>query len=334
MKFCSHKVIQHGCESLILLAIFAGPQLVFAQMSSAQPAYGNTQNQPANCIPGAVTVQPAAPDVRFGAGTHLGPGDALDVQVFGLPELTQEARVNDHGNIDLPLIGSVAVSNLTIEEARKAIEKKLRDGGFVNEPFVTVTPKDLPSQLVTVLGEVNRPGQYPVSDSIGELIADASGVTVRAGHTLQIVHHGDPDHPVKVHFDFDLPTAKDAKTVVEAGDTVVVNKADMVYVVGEVARAAGIVIDNDTITVLQALSTAGGASATASLNKARILRRNGKKVEEIKVPLKPIMTAKAEDITMQPNDILFIPGSFSKSLYHGGISSIVAAAGLAAVVRQ
>jgi polysaccharide biosynthesis/export protein len=334
MKFSPHRVSRHGCVFYLLLAIFTGSQLGLAQLSNAQSAYGNPQNQPFSTTPNAVAVQPVPFDVRLSAGAKLGPGDALDIQVFGLPELTQEARVNDAGNLEMPLIGAVAVSNLTVEEARKAIEKKLRDGGFVNEPFVTVIPKDLPSQLVTVLGEVNRPGQYPVSDSLGELIADASGVTVRAGHTLQIVHHGDPDHPVKIHFDFDLPAAKDAKTTVEAGDTVVVNKADMVYVVGEVARAAGIVIDNDTITVLQALSTAGGASATASLNKARILRRNGTKVEELKVPLKPIMTAKADDITMQPNDILFIPGSFSKSLYHGGISSIVAAAGLAAVVRQ
>jgi polysaccharide export outer membrane protein len=307
----------------------------FGQYPASGTAQVDAAQQPSNVqvlVPAQV---PVSSEVRYTANAHLGPGDALDIQVFGLPELTQAARVNNAGNLDLPLIGVVPVSNLTIEEARKAIEKKLHDGGFVNEPFVTVTPRDLPSQTVAVMGEVNRPGSFPVADSLAEVIAEAGGPSSRAGHWVQVVHRADPDHPLKVHFDFEDPLAKDSRVDLQPGDTVVVNRAEVVYVIGDVARAAQIVVENDSITVMEALSVAGGLAPTAAPNKATILRRTSRsvKLEVIKVPIKPMMAAKAEDITMHADDILFVPGSLSKALAHGGFQQLLQAASLAALIH-
>lgn len=334
MKFCFRNYFRRAPQCMIMLVVCMTSRFGFSQYPANGPSQINSSQQPGNVqivVPSQAA--PVAPEIRYTASSHLGPGDALDIQVFGLPELTQAARVNSAGNLDLPLIGIVPVSNLTIEEARAAIEKKLHDGGFVNEPFVTVTPRDLPSQLVTVMGEVAKPGSYPVTDSLAELIAAAGGESLRAGHWVQVIPKADPDHPIKVHFDFDNPLAKDSKVNLQPGDTVVVSRADVVYVVGDVGRSAQILVDNDTITVMQAVSLAGGLSSTASANKARILRTTSGKIEEIPVPLKPIMTAKADDVLMKPNDILFVPGSLSKALAHGGLQTILSAASLGALVK-
>jgi polysaccharide export outer membrane protein len=102
--------------------------------------------------------------------------------------------------------------------------------------------------------------------------------------------------------------ATDANVEIFPGDTILVAKAEAVYVVGEVARPAGIQMDNRGMTVLKALALSGGPSQRAKLDSAKLVRKTDSGTQEIPVPLKQILSAKAKDIEMRPDDILFVPG--------------------------
>ena len=102
------------------------------------------------------------PDEPATSAIKLGPGDLVEVGVYGVPELTTKARVSNDGDLYLPLIDYVHVGDLSLEESQKLIEKRLDDGGFVKNPHVTIFVNEYASQGVTLLGEVGKPGIYPV----------------------------------------------------------------------------------------------------------------------------------------------------------------------------
>jgi polysaccharide export outer membrane protein len=118
-----------------------------------------------------------------------------------------------------------------------------------------------------------------------------------------------------------------------SGDTVVVAKAGIVYVLGDVGRPAGLVMEDDErMTVLQALALAGGADKDAKLKSARIIRKNSQGVQDIPVPLREILSAKKQDMELLPGDVLFIPGSNREGFWRGE-GAILQAATMAAIFR-
>ena len=246
----------------------------------------------------------------------LGPGDLAEVNVYGVPELATKARVSNDGDLYLPLIDYVHVGGLSLEEAQKLLEKRLDDGGFVRNPHVTIFVDEYASQAVTVMGEVGKPGVYPIMGDrrLFDLISAAGGLTDKAGRTLTITHRSQPDKPDSVHLARNLMDSPETNVDVRPGDTVEVHRAPIIYVVGDVGRPSGLLVDNGTLTVLQAIALAGGTNRTAKLGGARILRKssgpNG--VTETPVPLKKMLQAKAADIPLQADDILFVPVSGAK----------------------
>jgi polysaccharide export outer membrane protein len=100
---------------------------------------------------------------------------------------------------------------------------------------------------------------------------------------------------------------------IEPGDTIIVSRAGIIYVVGDVAHPSGFMVEDDTLTVLKALALAGGSTKTSSLNKTKILRETPNGMEQIPVPLKKILHAKAPDIALAKGDVLFVPGSSAKA---------------------
>jgi polysaccharide export outer membrane protein len=318
-----------SCFSKVALGLATGVLLVVIG-SSTPRVVGQVPPDHSATVDAVVTVPPAASH-RAAARLHV--GDTLDLKVFGVPEMNQEVSVNDNGVLDMPWIGAVHAAGETIEEVRSAIEQKLRDKGFINEPHVALTPKEVAGQTVSVVGEVTKPGTYPPVNSrlLIDQISAAGGMTPRAGKSALIAHRDDPGPPARVQLDIGSATRASNLTI-EPGDTVVVPRAGMVYVVGDVNRPASIIMDNDRMTVLEAIAIAGGVSSTAALNGARILRRTPQTIEEIHVPLKPILSAKVKDTELQPNDILFVPGSKSKAFAKRGSEVIVGVAVSAAVV--
>ncbi len=318
-----------SCPSKVAFSLTTGALLMVIGFSISR-AVGQLAPDQSATASAAVTAQPEAAH-RVAARLHV--GDTLDMKVFGVPEMSQEVSVNDAGELDLPWIGAVHVAGVTIEQARSAIEKTLREKGFINEPRVTLTPKDVAGQTVSVMGEVAKPGTYqPVNSRLlMDQISAAGGITPKAGKTVLITHRDDSGPPVRVQLDIDSATPASTVTI-EPGDRVIVPRAGVVYVVGDVNRPAGIIMENGRMTVLEAIAMAGGVSSTASLNGARILRRTQLTIEEIHVPLKPILSAKVKDTELQANDVLFVPGSKSKALGKRGSDMIMGVAMSAALV--
>jgi polysaccharide export outer membrane protein len=243
----------------------------------------------------------------------LGAGDLMDVNVYNVPELTSKVRVSLAGDIYLPLIDYVHVEGLTQEEAQGVIEKRLADGGFVRNPHVTIFIDEAASAAVTLLGEVQKPGMYPdVSDhKLYEVIAEAGGFTVSASRKLAVIRRNQPD-PIRVNLPRNLADDLTGNIDIMPGDTITVPRAPVIYVVGDVGRPAGLLVDNGTLTVLQAMALAGGANRTAKLGGARIIHKGPTGMTETKVEIKKMLEAKAPDVTLQADDILFIPVSAGK----------------------
>ncbi len=264
---------------------------------------------------------------------HIGVGDLVEISVYGVPELNTKARVGSNGDIYLPLIDYVHVDGLTAEEAQTLIEKRLADGRFVNNPHVTLLIDEYASQTVSVLGQVARPGTYPVLGErhLYDVISAAGGLTDRAGKTVIVTHRDRPDQPVKVTLADGLADNAASNVIVQPGDTIVVQRAGIVYIVGDVAHPTGVVMDNDQLTVLQAIAMAGGTNKTAKLNGAKILRHTSTGVIETPIRLKKILQAKQTDEPLHANDILFVPGSGGKAAAYRAADIMVQASTLSLV---
>lgn len=279
-----------------------------APLKTATPA-----SQLAVTSSGTNSTHPTAADVKddHPVLVKFGPGDLLEVSVYNVPELATKARVSNSGEIYLPLIDYVHVAGLTQEEAQAVIEKRLEDGGFVRSPHVTIFVDEAESQGVTLLGEIAKPGIYPdtADHKLYEVISQAGGFTQLASHNIAIIRKGKPE-PIRVDLPRNLADDLTENVDVLPGDTINVPRAPVVYVVGDVGRPSGLIIDNGTMTVLQALALAGGANHTAKMGGVRIIHKSAAgSITESKVPLKRILEAKAPDITLQADDILFVPMS-------------------------
>jgi polysaccharide export outer membrane protein len=265
----------------------------------------------------------------------VGPGDLLEISLFGTPDFHQETRVTTTGDLALPLIGSIHVTGLTPEAVATAIRKKLIEGDFYKDPQVSVLVKDYVAAGIYVLGEVQRPGFYSIlkANTLLQAVALAGGTTVKAGRSVTITNPNRTPREVTANLSDDGDAhVKDPAMM--AGDTMVVSKAGIVYVVGDVRLPSGIVMDNENLTVLQAISLAQGLNPNASLDNAKLIRRTAQGPQEQPLPLKKMLAAKAPDIKVQPDDIIFVPKSTFSAFSKRGLEAILqAATGVAMYTR-
>jgi len=313
-----------GRVLIFVLAIFT----VMANIAAAQqPANVASQSSAPAEIP---AVQPATQPLSQAAGTmsgepaknpdsgkdspdqsalvKLGPGDLIEVNVYNVPELTSKVRVSNSGEIYLPLIDYVHVEGLTQEEAQTLLEKRYTDGGFVRNPHVTIFVDEASSQGVTVLGEVAKAGIYPdVADrKLYEVISEAGGFTNSASRKIAVIRRNQVD-PIRIDLPRNLADDLTGNIDIMPGDTITVPRAPIIYVVGDVGRPSGLLVDNGSLTVLQALALAGGANRTAKMGGARIIRKTSAGMTETPVHIKQMLEAKTPDVTLQADDILFVP---------------------------
>jgi polysaccharide biosynthesis/export protein len=280
------------------------------------------QSSEASSSPDAVQTSAKNPT----SSLKLGVGDLVEMTVYDVPELTTKTRISSSGDIYSALIGPTHVAGLTAEEAAALIQKRLT--AYLKDPYVSLFVTEYASQGASLLGEVTKPGVYPVmgDQHLFDLISAAGGLTERAGHSITITHRNDTDKPVTVALSRNLSDNPESNVKVFPGDTIVVRKADIVYVVGDVGRPSGLLMDAGGVTVLQAVALAGGTTRTAKLNGARILHKNSSGTLETPVQLKKIMQAKAPDIQLQANDILIVPSSTGKILAGRSLEAAMQAA--------
>jgi polysaccharide biosynthesis/export protein len=257
---------------------------------------------------------------------RISSGDLLEVGVFDSPELSGKVRVNAAGEIEMPIAGPVHVAGLTAEEAAVAIEQTLRSADIVKYPHVSIFIAEYATQGVTVAGEVKNPGIYPLLGSHGlvDLLSAAGGTTPNAGRVVSVTHKSDPEHPEMIRFD--SQPGKIAQDVdIQPGDTIVVARAGVAYVVGDVNHPGGYLIEgNDRLTVLQIIALASGTTRTSALDKARLVRKTANGREEMPIPLKAMMNGKVIDIPVEDGDILYVPSSKGKIYGARGLDSIIA----------
>ncbi len=265
---------------------------------------------------------------------RLGTGDLIEISVYNVPELSTKVRVGNDGNIYLPLVDYVRVGGLTASQAQALIQKQLSDGGFVKNPHVSVFVQEYASQGASILGEVARPGVYPVvgRQRLFDVISAAGGFTERAGQSITVTHRSQPDKSVTVPLARNATDTPEGNIPVFPGDTIVVRKADVVYVVGEVGKPSGFMMDGGRLTVLQAIALAGGTTRIAKLSGARILRKGPDGISQTPVELKKILEAKSPDISMQADDILFVPTSAAKAAAGRTMEAVVQTATALSIV--
>ena len=235
---------------------------------AAAPPSTNLPSKPseASVGPAAAAARPQIPMTpvcQFSALT-IGIGDLLKISVMGAPEYDQDVRVAGSGDIVIGLVGRVHVAGQTTEQAQALIRKRLVDGGYFADPQVSVFEKEFATQGVSVLGEVQKPGVYPVTGPrrLFDVLSLAGGTTPKAGQVVTISSRDKVKTLQMVSFSTDPQKNMAANVDILPGDTVVVSKAGIVYVVGDVKRPMGVVMENGGhITVLQALATAEGANS-------------------------------------------------------------------------
>jgi len=244
-------------------------------------------------------------------------GDLLEVSVFDSPELTQQVRIGSDGKAQLALIGSIPVAGMTGQEASEVIARELRDHHFLLAPQVSVLIKEYATQGVSVTGEVLHPGVYQVLGprTLLDVVSMAGGLTNVADTRITIKRRGgaEENFTVKLKND-DMQSALANDVQIFPGDLILVPRAGIVYVLGDVNKPGGYVMqDNGKITVLQAMAQAGGAGPTAAVNRAVLLRKNGDGYTTSKLQVGKISRGQEGDVELHANDIVFLPNSRLKN---------------------
>ncbi len=260
----------------------------------------------------------AAPCLAQKESIEIGPGDMVHIQVFDTPELEQHVRVTDSGKIKLLAGESITVAGLAPNDAARAIEKSMVDGHWMNDPHVSVTIEQQATQNVTVLGQVHSPGSFAIETprSLLDVLALAGGLADTANRTVTIERHTTKEK-IPYFISNDSGVAIDSAPLIYPGDKIVVPKADVIYVLGDVGRPGGYVIGtNDSqMTALRLLSLAGSTPPNAVPSKARIIRKqaDGSYVE-IPLPLAAMQKGKTADIPLRADDIIYVPFSYLRNI--------------------
>ena len=245
----------------------------------------------------------------------IGPGDLLDLTISDVPEMAQSVRLREPGHAHINLVGRLHLAGLTTGEAQKLLEQKLSDTNLLRNPSVSITIREYGTQGVSVLGEVIKPGVYPILGprTLVDVIAAAGGVTPNAG-AVATIKRRDSGKLVTASLSNQGSEMFAGDVEIQPGDQVMISKAGIVYVLGDVGRPGGFVMQvAGRMTLLQAIALAGGANRSAALSKSRILRRTDHGIEETRFDLKRVLANKSADQPVQANDIVYIPSSGAKA---------------------
>jgi polysaccharide export outer membrane protein len=258
----------------------------------------------------------------------IGPGDLIDLSVYQVPELIMKVRVDLNGVVSLPLIGDLRLAGLTVRDAQLLIARELIERQLVKKPEVSLFIEEFATQGITVYGEVSTPGIYPLMGphKLYDAISAAGGLTLKAGRTVTILHAGRRASEEVIDLSGGK-TLEQANVTISPGDTIIVPKAGVVYVLGEVNKPGAFLMENNTsMSLMKAIALAGSTTKVASLKHAIILRKSSEGTVEIEVSLDKIYHAKASDMQLHAEDIVFVPLSNVKNYGAMGLQAAIQAA--------
>jgi polysaccharide export outer membrane protein len=297
-------------KNLMKFVIAASAVLALLGLTLAAQAPPKAQTQ----------AQPLSQQARdeFVKAYRIGPGDLLQINVFEVPELTQEVRVSEDGSITLPLLRRVVVEGLTQEGLVQKLTQLLQ-AGFVKNPQVTIFIKEYKSKQVAVIGAVANPGNFELVGrrNLLQMLSAAGGLTDAVGNQIYVLREG-PDGgastiPIDVR-DLTVNGNPELNIPIEPGDVinVPIDREIRVFVMGRVTTPGPITAKlSEGLTLLQAIAGAGGVAQGAKQSAIMITRKNkaGQEIK-IKVNLKDIIKGKKKDIPLQEGDVVYVPESF------------------------
>jgi len=283
----------------------------------------------------AAPAPPAVPASDLRSTYILGPDDLISVHVLDAEEISDKpTRIDLNGDIRMPMMPRMRAAGLTTEGLEAQIAGRLKE--WIKQPDVTVSVVEFHSQPVSVLGAVKTPGvvQLQGRKTFAEVLALAGGLADDAGPVAKIARRLEwgpiplPNAANDSSGQYSVAEASlrrilDAESpaediVIYPQDVISVPRAKMVYVLGQVPKAGAFILGGrDGLSVLQALALAGGTDRGASPKRARILRAApaGGSLIEFPVDLTKVMTSQAADVTLQPEDILYVPASGGKKFF-------------------
>ncbi len=235
----------------------------------------------------------------------LGAGDQIRISVYQNPDLMLDTRITESGTISYPLLGVVKLGGLSVSDAEKKIAGGLKDGNFLKQPQVSILVMDMKANLVSVLGQVTRPGRYALGAGAGgtklsEILAQAGGIVAGLGSDTVVVTGTRDGRSFRKEIDF--PRVFVANSGIEDlllanGDSIWVDRAPQIYIYGEVQRAGNMLLQRD-MTVLQALASSGGLTLRGTQRGIRVHRRDA--AGQVQV-IQPDMNDK-----LQANDVIYV----------------------------
>ena len=246
------------------------------------------------CLAGAAWAADTARDYV------IGEGDVVRIAVFQSPDLSLESRVSESGTLSYPLLGQVKLGGLSVNQAERLIATGLRDGNFVKQPQVMLTVVQIRGNQVSVLGQFNRPGRYPIEVTglrLSELVALAGGIAPGGSDIVTLTGFRD-DKPYR--FEIDLPSLtrdRSLDPVVRNSDVVFVDRMATVYIYGEVQRPGPLRLERE-MNVMQALASGGGLTLRGTDRGMRIHRRGPDGKTEVVEP--------GMDDKLREGDVLYV----------------------------
>jgi polysaccharide export outer membrane protein len=309
----------------ILKVAALGAVIAACAFASAQ---NNPSNQPPTASANAPRVQnnPTAQNPLMTvpedfAGLKLAPGFLLNIQVYDEPDLSARVRVDTDGNIHLPFLKTLHVGGDTVAQAQRRIEDKFRGDGILKNPQITIDVEQFATTSVTVMGEVANPGKVELlaPHSLLDVIGMTGGETTLAGNEIELKRpneDGDGMTTKTYHYSRGDDGSAIRGVMVRPGDTVMVNRAGIVYVLGAVNRPGGYAMqESGELNVAQAISLAQGLVMQAKVNGLRVVQHdaNGNPVE-VRVSYNKIMDGKEKPLQLAAGDIVYIPISKTKAV--------------------
>ncbi len=308
--------------------------LLFVRQLPAALSQSNTTYAPVigagnenRTMPGTVAQTPMITVPEDFANLKLAPGFLLRVQVYDQPDFSGNIRVDDDGGISIPFLGTLRVAGSTIAQAQDRIQKEFRDKGILKNPQVTIDVEQFAATGATVLGEVQNPGRVEIltPHRLLDVIGLAGGETPLAGNEVDVKHADSAAKPISI-YQYSRGSSGDSirDVLVDPGDTVIVKRTGIVYVLGAVNRPGGYAMQEDgELNVAQAISMAQGLAMQAKTSALRVVKHGPDGLlHEVPVPYNRIMDGKEAPMTLAAGDIVYVPVNKIKAIFNTSSSLI------------
>jgi polysaccharide export outer membrane protein len=318
-----------GLWTVICILPLIGSPAARAQFSGPATSSTATYNQALTPTTDSAILYPGERDVV------LTIGDEISIRLFSDPKYNSVVRINNDGTVVLPLLGIVHLQGLSLTQAEQLIAEKLEAGGMYRNPQVTLQIAEGPNAVATIIGEVHQVVAIVGSRHLLDVLSLAGGLPPSASHVITINRPG-LAKPIVVDLGTDPMLSSLANIPIFPGDTIVVSRIGIVYMLGSFTSATGTISLNayTPLTLTEATALSGGIKWEGRFGDLRIIRTVGDHRTVAVYNIKKVLDGKVPDPILQPNDIVYLPPvPFKQLITSGGLGTILGIVDLALVFR-